>query len=98
MITQIFAVYDKKTGVYGQPFTSNHEANASRSVQQAANDVSTSLGQYPADYALYRIGTFDDQNGALCAVVPEHIVEVASLLFRRPEQPSEQLSLLKVGE
>lgn len=80
MITIAFAVFDKKTGVYGQPFFSNHEVHAIRSVQQAANDLSTSIGQYPADYSLYRVGTYDDASGALCAVDPEHVVEVISLV------------------
>jgi len=81
MRTFVYSVYDKKAGSYGQPFTSNHEAHALRSVQQAANDLQSSLGQYPSDFTLYKIGYFDDASGEL---VPDKsltfITEVISLV------------------
>lgn len=82
MRTLIYSVFDKKTGVYGQPFFLNHETHAIRAVQQAANDLKTSLGEYPADYALYRVGIFDDTDANFIDTGPVHICEVASLVYK----------------
>lgn len=95
MRTKVFAIFDKKTASYGQPFTSNHVALATRSVQQAVADLNTSLGQYPADFALYEVGLYDDASGELVnhtenvfvieciALLPEHSVSAQLPLLER---------------
>jgi len=84
MRTLIYSVFDKKTGVYGQPFFLNHETHAIRAVQQAANDLTTSIGQYPGDYALYCLGNFDDASGGFDDLNPQHVIEITSLVYNQP--------------
>lgn len=65
MQTYVFSLYDMKTGIYGTPFFSIHEAHAVRMVADLAADLSTVVGRHPADYTLYCLGRFDDATGML---------------------------------
>lgn len=69
MKSNIYTVFDIKAKVYTLPFYAmNHEV-AIRSFRQKVNEPGHQFNLYPEDYALYFIGSFDDQNAIL---TPEH--------------------------
>lgn len=81
MKLNIYSLFDKKAATFHQPFYSTHDGVAQRMVAASAADVNSSLGQFPSDYSLYRIGTFDDQNAEVQAEIPpSHICEVVALV------------------
>lgn len=83
-----YSVLDKKAATYGTPFFTSHTAHAVRMVQQAANDATTSLGRYPADFALYEIGYFDDQSAELVPIGQiKFVCELVSLVDQPVELP-----------
>lgn len=63
MLWKVFSIYDSKAAAYGRPFVDQSNGSAIRSVSEAANDKSTTLGKYPADFTLFELGTFDELSG-----------------------------------
>jgi len=62
-MNKFYTIYDSKAGYYTRPFTARTKGEALRMFQQAANDVQTQVGQYPEDFILFEIGTWDDITG-----------------------------------
>lgn len=58
-----FCVYDEKAEVFGPPFFTSAIGLASRQMSELANDKSTTVGKYPADFKLYHIGYYETQEG-----------------------------------
>ncbi|WNK13303.1 MAG: nonstructural protein [Microvirus sp.] len=63
MQVEVFSIMDVKIGVFAQPFFSQTRASGMRAFFQACQDSSTMLGQYPHDFQLYHLGTFEDGDG-----------------------------------
>lgn len=59
----IFAVFDSKSGAYGNPFFLVNEKVALRSFEQATKDNTTELYKFPSDFNLTHLGWFDDNTG-----------------------------------
>lgn len=71
MILKAFALLDTKTGGFGTPFFMHHTGLAIRAVSDLAQDMSTTVGRHPADFALCELGFFDDNSGVLtpCQII-----------------------------
>lgn len=65
MTLEIFSVFDSKAEAFGQPFFAPTVAVAIRSFVGSAQSASAQLAQYPADFVLYHVGTFDQATGVL---------------------------------
>lgn len=65
MKLKFFCVHDSKVGAYMSPFVLRSTGEAIRSFESAVNDVSTQFNKYPADFHLFEIGEFDEQQGVL---------------------------------
>lgn len=88
MILKAFCLLDVKSGHFNTPFFSLHRADAVRSVIDVAQDMRTTVGRHPADFALCELGSFDDQTGTFEHKVPEQIGLVVSFLdAERKAQP-----------
>lgn len=74
----LFSVYDSKAGVFSNPFTSVNKFTAIRDFQNAVNDANSAISQYPDDYILYEVGSFDDSTGDVCTSSPIVNLGVAS--------------------
>lgn len=80
---QMYSIFDKKGLIYGQPFYCRHVAEATRSVQIGIQDGKAMFARFPADYALYLVGTFDPDSGSVTPTHqggPQFCIEVASLV------------------
>lgn len=60
---KIYSVYDKKAMVFFNPMYVDNAVDATRSFERAINDSNTYLCQYPDDFALYELGSFDEEKG-----------------------------------
>lgn len=83
MITIVFAAFDKKIVTYLQPFHVSHEAVALRSFKDACNNPESAVCRTPEDFALYRLGTFDDQTGKFSMEEPQPRVVAEALQFKQ---------------
>ena len=75
-----YAIFDRATASYSQPFFLASDAAAARSFKDSANDETRNVGAHPEDYTLYRIGRYDDQTAELAAEAPEKIVGAWELI------------------
>jgi len=63
MIYSIFSVYDSAAKAYTRPFLFPTEGMAKRYFMQETVNPDSPVSKSPADYTLFHIGEFDDQNG-----------------------------------
>jgi hypothetical protein len=64
----VYSIKDLKAAYFMQPFVSRNKGEAVRSFSSAVNDAGNSnnlMAKYPADYALFELGTFDEETGAI---------------------------------
>lgn len=91
MQLQIFSLFDKKGGFYTAPFFVRAEGEASRLVAQRANDPQHPIGQFPDDFALYHLGSFDDQSGEMNLMPkPDFRHHVSDFVRKTESQPKVQ--------
>lgn len=63
MIYEVFSIYDSKAEAYLPPFILPKVAQARRIFGDCVNSDDHQFGQNPADYTLFRLGTFNDEDG-----------------------------------
>lgn len=71
---EVFSIYDTKAQMFNLPFFQLNSEIAKRAFLALVRDPNTSIGQFPADYALFRIGTFTDQDGCLNSETPVQVL------------------------
>lgn len=62
MILKVYSVYDSKVEAYLKPFYMQSKGEACRAFQEIANDKSSAVGKYPADFTLFELGEWNDSN------------------------------------
>jgi len=80
MNNDIFAIRDLKIGAYKSPFVARNAGDATRMLQGAVRAGNSQLSEYPQDFELYYIGTFNDLSGQLDSVKPEFVCSALSLV------------------
>ena len=81
MMLKIYSVMDVKASAFMSPFFTAHDGQAVRSFGDACNDEKSMFARHPEDFALYRLGEFDDVAGKLKAQeVPEFIIRAVDML------------------
>ncbi len=65
MLMHVYSIYNTASGSYMRPFTAHADGEASRLFSDLVADEKHPVGMHPEDYSLYRLGSFNDQNGAL---------------------------------
>lgn len=66
----VFTVFDAATEAYLQPFFARSVGEAVRSFSSAAVDGGHQFAKHPADYTLFRIGSYEDASGMLTPETP----------------------------
>lgn len=80
MQTKIYSIRDSKGEVFNFPFYKKTHGEAERDFRSLVNDEKSTVWQYPEDYDLYFIGTYDDETGKIEALpTPQHIVKAVSV-------------------
>lgn len=75
----IFAIFDKKAVSYLAPFYFPQKGQAIRAFEDSINDTNSVFNKHPEDYALYKLGEYDDQSGIIKSTQPEFIEEALNL-------------------
>lgn len=75
-----YTLHDVKALTYSPPFFTTNDMVARRMVLDLVNDTNTMVGRHPADYKLYKIGTFDEGNAVMQPLsIPEHVIDCVAL-------------------
>ena len=86
METIMYTVYDSKGKVFQRPKYARNETDVRRAVEHIVNTQAEGnlLNEYPEDFEVYSLGTFDDQTGKFTLPsAPVHICRAIDL--RRTE-------------
>ena len=70
----LYAIKDAKAEVFADIFQLPNNAIALRKFSEACTDEKSELHKYPEDFALYLIGSYDNETGHLSA--PEQPIEI----------------------
>jgi len=80
MELKIFTIRDSKGEVYNQPFFQKTHGEAERNFHQLVNDNKSTVSQFPEDFDLYFIGTYNDQTGLLSPNdTPQHVIKAVQI-------------------
>ena len=74
------SVFDKASAAFGRPVFVGTVAQAVRGFTDEVNGGDGDVSRHPQDFALYRVGAFDDSSGLFTSVSPpERVVEASDL-------------------
>lgn len=82
----LYAIYDLKAGVYLSPFPARSEVEVIRNLLASRDDpqmAATPVCQHPEDFALFEVGSFDDESGHLIGDMNRHIISMEHLFHDR---------------
>jgi len=65
MILKIFTIYDQKAKAYLPPFFLPERGQAIRTFTDCVNSPEHHFGKHPADYTLFELGHFTDDNAKI---------------------------------
>lgn len=84
----MYSVRDSKAEVYNVPFYFQTHGEAERSFTQVANDPKTNINQFPEDFDLYHLGTYDQITGIMTPLqTPQHMLKAIAVV-KKPPQPT----------
>lgn len=86
MLLNVYSVYDIKAEAYLPPFFLRTDAEAIRSFTSASLDENHPFCKHSDDYALFRLGSFDDDDGELVAETIPFKLTTASAVKRSVAQ------------
>ena len=61
----VYSVYDSKAQTYNVPFFMKQDGQALRAFIDLVNNPQTDVAKHPEDYALFLLGSFDDEDGVI---------------------------------
>lgn len=82
---KVFSIRDAKGELFHQPFFKVTHGEAERDFLAACKDPKTQLNQFPEDFDLYYLGTFDNVKGTFDSLpTPQHVTK--AIFANRPVQ------------
>jgi hypothetical protein len=88
MKLNFYSVFDKAIGAYTRPFVMQSDGQAMRQFADEATKEGTPIEKHPEDYALFRIGVFNESTGEITPEEPLCLVrahELAEVLGKESE-------------
>jgi len=78
---EAFAIKDKKTGFFLRPAFAQGVVAVTREITLMVRKPDSSVAQFPGDFAIYRVGKFDEVEGVFVhQTAPEFIAEIVSFI------------------
>lgn len=71
MKMNFYSVFDKGINAYMRPFPMQADGQAVRAFTDECLNAETPLSKHPEDYALFRIGSFEDTTGVVEGCEPK---------------------------
>ncbi|QXP08213.1 MAG: nonstructural protein [Arizlama microvirus] len=86
---KLYAIHDKRAETYYNVMAMPTDAHAVRSFTQEVNREAPEnmLNQYPDDFQIVKVGTFDEETGE---ITPEHTMLMEASAAKRPAQPDQK--------
>lgn len=81
-MTEVFAVFDLKAGIYAHPFHSVNKETAIRAFVSAGQDANSQLAKNPEDFILFHIASFDEHSGVFQTMNPVNLGLMSAFLAR----------------
>ncbi len=75
-----YSIFDKKAATYNTPFFCINDGVACRSFSDLVRDHRSTVGQHPEDFALYRLGEFNDLEGIISPCAPTAVAEAVAFV------------------
>jgi len=91
MKLEMFAVYDIKARAYLPPFFLPRREMAARIFGECINSKDHQFGRHPADYTLFHLGTYDDENASIELQHAPHSMGAGVEYLERELKPAEDL-------
>lgn len=89
MITNVFSIFDTKTGLYMQPFYMRTQGEAMRALMSVMQDVNHNFAKYPSDFVLFRLGTYDESSACFEMLnAPHSVCGLIELVAQQQQLPS----------
>jgi len=60
----VYSVHDSKVSAFARPFFQRSRGEALRGWEEHCNESESGASKFPHDYALFELGTFDDETGS----------------------------------
>ncbi len=60
-----YCIFDTAAAVYQRPFFVGQDGEATRMFCDLTGELEHPVGKHPEDYALFRVGTFNDNDGKM---------------------------------
>lgn len=79
---QIFSIYDKKGQCYLSPIVLSHKGQALRELENLVVRSQNLISQYPDDFAMYKLGDFDDISGKIVPTTVPIFIEEAGVFAK----------------
>lgn len=76
----VYAIFDCKADIFIQPWFARTDAEAMRLLDQAVKQQGHEFQEHAEDYSLWRIGTWDEDEGLITGVVKMKLAEAHTLL------------------
>lgn len=83
MKLRLFSIYDMLAGVYLTPFPARSDVDATRQISASFDNPQmrdTPVFRNPDHFALYEVGSFDDETGFVASQTPIIVSSVAALM------------------
>ena len=97
MKMNFYAIFDKAVNAYMRPMVLQTDGQAVRMFTDEAVRAEAEIAKHPEDYALFRIGSFDDNTGEILAIEPKCIGRARELAAASRVSDSAQLDVVKEG-
>lgn len=81
MIKPLYSIRDIKAG-FVNIFTDINDAVAKRNFSHAVNSPDTTFYSNPEDYALFKVGAYDDEAGIIVPCDKELIAEASQVIVK----------------
>ena len=65
---KLFTIFDRESKTYDRPFAAPTARDAKQGFKNAINNKETNFGQFPEDYDLHELGSFDPRSGKLMTI------------------------------
>lgn len=79
-MNHLYTIRDEATEGYGQILQTRAQGEAVRMFMDEATNKESRINKHPNDFALYKLGTYDDQTGEITAQKPERIARATDFI------------------
>lgn len=88
MLLSVFAIFDTTVKAWMRPLYARNAQEMLRQFSEAVEDPQSQLSRHPADFTLFQLGTFDDNEGTF-EIFPAPVrLAMAQDFVKKPALPS----------